>query len=168
MPPTATSLVALLASPSMVDLARQHVSKCPTGETAYSESVSEVKHFVQQSAREVPMSETSGLASLGRLVAQKRGKVGIRATARAIGVSPATLSRVENGQLPDLANFTKLCRWLELDPASVLGFDPENRDRSSVAVHFRSERTMDVETAAALQDLILATQRMVKDEAESD
>ena len=114
------------------------------------------------------MSESTSLKSLGRLVAQKRGKVGIRATASAIGLSPATLSRVENGQLPDLANFTKLCQWLELDPASVLGFDPEKRDRPNVAIHFRSDRTMDVDTAAALQDLILAAQRMLIDEARSD
>ena len=114
------------------------------------------------------MAEPASLKSLGRLVARKRGKVGVRATARAIGVSPATLSRVENGQLPDLGNFTKLCRWLELDPASVLGFDPANRDRPTVAVHFRGRRTMDVNTGAALQDLILAAQRMLVDEAKSD
>ena len=114
------------------------------------------------------MSESASLESLSRLVAQKRGKVGIRTTARAIGLSPATLSRVENGQLPDLVNFTKLCQWLEVDPASMLGFDPANRDRPTVAVHFRSERTMDLNTAAALQDLILAAQRMLNDEAKSD
>ena len=114
------------------------------------------------------MSEPASLKSLGHLVAQKRGKVGVRATARAIGLSPATLSRVENGHLPDLANFTKLCQWLELDPASVLGFDPAHRDRPTVAVHFRGQRTMDVQTGAALQDLIVAAQRMLTDEAESD
>lgn len=114
------------------------------------------------------MSEPTSLKSLGRLVAQKRGKVGIRATAREIGLSPATLSRVENGQLPDLANFTKLCAWLEIDPATVLGFDPAHRDRPTAAVHFRSRRTMKVETAAALQDLILAAQSMLVEESESD
>ena len=114
------------------------------------------------------MPESPSLASLGRLVADKRGKVGIRATARAIGVAPATLSRVENGQLPDLANFQKLCRWLELDPASVLGFDPEELDRPTVAVHFRSSQTMAVETAAALQELILAAQRMMDEEGSSE
>ena len=110
------------------------------------------------------MSDSSSLRSLGRLVAQKRGKVGIRATAREIGLSPATLSRVENGQLPDLANFTKLCRWLELDPANVLGFSPGSHNHPTVAVHFRSAKTMSVETAAALQDLILAAQRMLIEE----
>ena len=113
------------------------------------------------------MSESSSLASLAQLVAQKRGKVGIRTTAREIGVSPATLSRVENGQLPDLANFAKLCQWLEVDPASILGFNPDDLDRHTVAVHFRSRQTMAVETAAALQDLILAAQRMLAEKEEN-
>lgn len=110
------------------------------------------------------MADSSPLRSLGRLVAQKRGKVGIRATARAIGVSPATLSRVENGQLPDLGNFTKLCQWLEIDPSTVLGFHTEGRSVPTASVHFRSRQTMSVETAAALQDLILAAQRMLSQE----
>ena len=110
------------------------------------------------------MPESYSLASLGRLVAQKRGKVGIRTTAREIGVSPATLSRVENGKLPDLENFVKICQWLEVDPASVLGFNPDDRDRKTVAVHFRSQNTMAVETAEALQDLILAAQHMLVEE----
>lgn len=114
------------------------------------------------------MSEPASLKSLGRLVAQKRGKVGIRATARDIGLSPATLSRVENGQLPDLANFTKLCAWLEVDPTTVLGFDPAKSGSPSAAVHFRSGRTMQPSTAAALQDLILAAHEMLADEAEPD
>ncbi len=110
------------------------------------------------------MADSSPLRSLGRLVAQKRGKVGIRATARAIGVSPATLSRVENGQLPDLGNFTKLCQWLEIDPSTVLGFNTEGQPPPTASVHFRSRQTMSVETAAALQDLILAAQRMLSQE----
>lgn len=109
------------------------------------------------------MADLSSLRSLGTLVARKRGKVGIRATAREIGVSPATLSRVENGQLPDLENFTKLCQWLEIDPSTVLGFSTQG-GRPTAAVHFRSRQTMTVETAAALQDLILAAQRMLSQE----
>ena len=109
------------------------------------------------------MADSSTLASLGRMVAEKRGKVGIRTTAREIGLSPATLSRVENGQLPDLENFRKICRWLEIDPARLLGFDPTDLDRPTVAVHFRSRETMTTETAAALQDLILAAQHALSE-----
>ena len=114
------------------------------------------------------MADFDSLRSLGELVARKRGKVGIRATAREIGLSPATLSRVENGQLPDLVNFTKICKWLDVDPASLLGFNPEDLDRPVVNVHFRSDSTMAVETAAALQDLILSAQQMLADEERTD
>jgi len=107
------------------------------------------------------MTDYPSLSTLGRLVGEKRGKVGIRATAREIGLSPATLSRVENGHLPDLANFTKICRWLEVDPARVLGFAPETLDRPVAAVHFRTEATVSLPTAEALQELIIKAHRMM-------
>lgn len=110
------------------------------------------------------MADYPSLKSLGQLVAEKRGKVGIRATAREIGLSPATLSRVENGQMPDLANFTKICQWLEVDPARVLGFAPETLGRPVAAVHFRSQATVSLPTAGALQELIIKAQRMMSDD----
>ena len=96
------------------------------------------------------------LDQLGRLVAEKRGEGGLRATAAEIGIAPATLSRVEQGQLPDLANFTKICRWLGEDPSSILGLD---REKPVAAVHFRKTATMKQETAKALAGMILAAQR---------
>ena len=99
------------------------------------------------------------LESLGKLVAEKRGELGIRATAEKIGVSPATLSRIENGHLPDLNNFKKLCQWLEVDPTTLLGFDTKTGNRPIAAVHFRKKQTMPFETASALAEMILAAQR---------
>ena len=110
------------------------------------------------------MTDQPSLKSLGRLVAEKRGKVGIRATAREICLSPATLSRVENGQMPDLANFTKICRWLEVDPARVLGFEPETLGRPVAAVHFRSQATVSLSTAGALQELIIKAQEVLSED----
>ena len=101
------------------------------------------------------------LDTLGLLVADKRGRHGIRATAAKIGISPATLSRVENGHLPDLENFQKICRWLKVDPSVVLGFDAESASRPIAAVHFRKKQTMELETASALADMILAAQRVL-------
>ena len=100
------------------------------------------------------------LDQLGRLVAEKRGEDGLRATAAEIGIAPATLSRVEQGQLPDLANFTKICKWLGEDPSSILGLDQE--EKPVAAVHFRKTSTMKQETAKALADMILAAQRAMR------
>ena len=99
------------------------------------------------------------MKSLGALVSKKRGALGIRATAAKIGISPATLSRIENGQLPDLENFSKICRWLKIDPATILGLGTNADDPPVAAVHFRKERTMKLETARALAEMILAAQR---------
>ena len=96
------------------------------------------------------------LDQLGRLIAEKRDEGGLRATAAKIGIAPATLSRVEQGQLPDLANFTKICRWLGEDSSSILGLD---REKPVAAVHFRKTATMKQETAKALAGMILAAQR---------
>ena len=102
------------------------------------------------------MQTSISLESLGSLVAEKRGKVGVRATAVAIGISPATLSRIENGHLPDLANFQKICQWLQIDPAAVLNLDTESMNRPLVSVHFRTPRTMAPATSAALAEMIQA------------
>jgi transcriptional regulator with XRE-family HTH domain len=32
-----------------------------------------------------------------------------------IGISKSTLSRIENGSMPDLLNFLKIVKWLEKD-----------------------------------------------------
>ena len=102
--------------------------------------------------------DIKSLDQLGVIVAERRGSLGLRATAAEIGISPATLSRVEQGHLPDLVNFRKICRWLGEDPSSILGLDRQ-AEKPVVAVHFRKGRTMKQETAKALADMILAAQR---------
>ena len=102
---------------------------------------------------------SSSIKSLGELVTKKRGKFGVRATAAKIGVSPATLSRVENGHLPDLENFGKICRWLGVDPSTILGLDAKANERPMAHVHFRKKGTMKLESAKALAEMILAAQR---------
>src|SRR5438067_12861558 len=60
------------------------------------------------------------ILKLGKLLMERRGEEGIREFAKKLGISPATLSRIENGKLPDLETFSKLCAKLELDPAELL------------------------------------------------
>lgn len=99
------------------------------------------------------------LETLGRRLAEKRGPVGIRQAAEEIGVSPATLSRVERGFLPDLETFSKICRWLKVDPGHVLGFSPAQNAAPRVAVHFKKTATLSPTTAQALAKMVLAAHR---------
>lgn len=102
------------------------------------------------------------LESLGRLVAKKRGKQGIRAAAKEIGISPSTLSRVETGHLPDLENYRKICVWLNIDPTSIVGQSDTGARTAVARVHFKKDGEIRQETAAALAELILAAQRAVE------
>jgi transcriptional regulator with XRE-family HTH domain len=101
---------------------------------------------------------------LGRLLAAKRGNRGIRAVALDAGVSPATFSRVENGHMPDLKTFARLCKWLNRDPREFLGMETTatTLGRPKTVVHFKKKKTVHVETAKALGELILAAQRAVR------
>jgi transcriptional regulator with XRE-family HTH domain len=101
------------------------------------------------------------IAELGRLIAHKRGGRGIRSAAAEADVSSATLSRVENGHMPDLMTFAKICKWLEVDPREFLGvgFTAQPEVAPQTVAHFRKKKTVSQETAVALGELILAAQR---------
>jgi len=103
------------------------------------------------------------IAALAEQIAVKRGAVGVRAAARDAGISPATLSRVENGNVPDLETFEKLCRWLGEDPGRFLDAPLAGVVAS---VQFRAKSTRAKETADALGSVILAVQAMLDKEAE--
>ena len=106
---------------------------------------------------------TLSIEEFGRLVAAKRGSRGIRAAAAEANVSPATLSRVENGHMPDLKTFATLCKWIEKDPREFLGMDTsEDSQKPNAIVHFKKKKTVQMETAKALGELILAAQRALR------
>ncbi|MBN8816061.1 MAG: helix-turn-helix transcriptional regulator [Sphingomonas sp.] len=98
------------------------------------------------------------IQELGRLISRKREGRGIRTAALEANVSPATLSRVENGNVPDLATFAKICRWLEIDPAQFLGVETRTANERPAVVHFRKKKTVSPDTATSLGALILAAQ----------
>lgn len=106
------------------------------------------------------------LLRLAQLVKKRRGDQGVRAAAAEIGVSAATLSRVERGHVPDIGTFTKICEWLHVNPNEFLGVESvtgtvtASRATSPVppAVHFRADQTMSEAAATDLAHLILAAQ----------
>lgn len=99
------------------------------------------------------------LENLGRRVMEKRGSQGIRAAAKEIGISHATLSRVERGFLPDLENYRKICNWLGVEFEGSTGRQVASTAPGVAQVHFKKERTTSPETAQALAELILAAQK---------
>ena len=99
------------------------------------------------------------LETLIERVNVKRAGAGIRDTAAKIGISPATLSRVLRGNLPDLETFKKICAWVDVDPGEVLGFRSANSAPAQVRVHFKKENTIKESTAKALAELILIAQQ---------
>lgn len=104
------------------------------------------------------------VAALAEAMAAKRGAIGVRAAARDAGISPATLSRIENGHVPDLETFEKICQWLGADPSQFLTHPPTG---VVAAVQFRKKGTVKKETADALGSLIIAVQAMLDTEAGS-
>jgi len=97
--------------------------------------------------------------ALGQKVARKRGSMGIRAAAHEIGISPATLSRIERGRLPDSLTLGKVCTWLDVDPALFIGGSVGTADgsvRPTVQIAFKQGQAFTPQTAKSLANLIMA------------
>ncbi|CVI59235.1 Xre family transcriptional regulator [Agrobacterium salinitolerans str. Hayward 0363] len=103
------------------------------------------------------------IEKLGEMITHRRGSLGVRAAAKEIGVSPATLSRIENGHIPDLVTFAAICQWLGEDPSKFLGMQPAHQLESAASVHLRKKRTTSIDTAIALGGMIVAVQQALRD-----
>jgi transcriptional regulator with XRE-family HTH domain len=106
------------------------------------------------------------IVKLGKIVMERRGEEGIREFAKKLGISPATLSRIENGKLPDLETFSKICDKLGLDPSDLLLGGKKTTSQASAAistsavhVHFKADAQQSPSAANDLAKLILAAQK---------
>lgn len=107
------------------------------------------------------------LLRLGALLRERRGGRGIREVAQEIGVSPATLTRIEGGRLPDLLTFRKICDWLKVNPAEILGIPSSQTQQNAVvadavseaAVHLRADQALPQAAASDLAQLIVFAHR---------
>jgi transcriptional regulator with XRE-family HTH domain len=109
------------------------------------------------------------IEQLAQHIQEHRVGKGIRDAAKEAGVSAATLSRVENGKVPDLETFSKICSWLKVNPSIYLG---SLTDASTLAprarVHFKKGSAIKKDSAKALGEMILKAQQiMLEDELES-
>lgn len=91
-------------------------------------------------------------------VRTKRGKQGLRATAVAIGdISAPTLSRIEQGNVPDLDSFIRLCKWLGRPPHSFTG-EPSTTAKENtpkqIEAYLRADKTLAEDTVKAIITMI--------------
>ncbi|WP_427157233.1 helix-turn-helix domain-containing protein [Aliinostoc sp. HNIBRCY26] len=103
---------------------------------------------------------------LAARVKTKRGKKGLRDTAKEIGnISSSTLSRVENGKMPDMETFLLLCNWLQVSPAELFKKTEESEAPSesntleAIEIQLRASKKLDPAVANALAELVKAAYR---------
>ena len=107
------------------------------------------------------------LLRLGTLLRSRRGGRGLREVAHEIGISPATLTRIEAGRLPDILTFKKICAWLEVDAAELLGIPARHSGEdplathapAEAAVHLRADQALPQAAASDLAQLIVFAHR---------
>jgi transcriptional regulator with XRE-family HTH domain len=113
------------------------------------------------------MADEFDIVKLSAMIRKKRGERGLREVAQEIGeINASTLSRIEHGNLPDLATFLRICRWLSVSPDE---FTPAPNGRSTatrrdapptldaadmITAHLRADRTLDPKTVEALSTMI--------------
>ena len=106
---------------------------------------------------------------LATMVRTQRGNRGLRETAAEIGnLSPSTLSRVENGKIPDMEPFLLLCDWLKVPPAHFFkntnktastDIDTSSDTSEAIAIQLRADKHLDPTTASVLATLVKAAYR---------
>jgi len=97
---------------------------------------------------------------LAEMLKKKRGARGLRDIAKEITkmygeISPSTLSRIEQGNMPDIDTYVTVCQWLDV-PTSY--FTKDNKKESSTTqellAHLRADKNLPADTATALVTMI--------------
>ncbi len=99
-------------------------------------------------------------------VRTKRGKQGLRATAVEIGdISAPTLSRIEQGNVPDLDSFIRICKWLGRSPQSFTGEQSATAKESTpkqIEAYLRADKILSEETVKAISTMVVLAYDAVK------
>lgn len=123
-----------------------------------------MSNIVSYKRNGLPM-ESIRIELLAKKIEERRAGKGVREAAKEVGVSPATLSRVENQKIPDLETFSRICKWLGQDPAVFLGLSTGKQSTPPTAlVHFKKGAAIRKDSAKALGEMILAAQQALLEE----
>ncbi|GCE49826.1 helix-turn-helix protein [Thermosporothrix hazakensis] len=94
------------------------------------------------------------------LIKAKRGTRGLREAAQEIGgVSSSTLSRIENGKIPDMETFLRICSWLQVSSEEFIKEIDEQQESEistpeRIEGYLRADRELTPEMADALAKLM--------------
>jgi transcriptional regulator with XRE-family HTH domain len=92
-----------------------------------------------------------------------------REAAAKMGVSPSTLTRMAQGASPDVEGFGKMVQWLGVSADDFIARTKGRTSRKSeellvvVSRHLRASKELDAKSAKALETIIEAAYRQVKD-----
>lgn len=100
------------------------------------------------------------------LLKAKRADKSLRETAREIGeISASTLSRIENGKVPDMETFLSLCDWMGVEPEQFLKKEDgeqyvEPTTPEIIEAHLRADKNLDQTTAKAIAEMVRAAYQL--------
>jgi transcriptional regulator with XRE-family HTH domain len=105
------------------------------------------------------MESTLNTELLASMLKSRRAAKGLRTVAEEIGgLSFATLSRIEQGKVPDVDTFIRICKWLDVSTDTfIVGGSKEMKDLSlkeQAVAHLRADRELSKETVNMLVKLI--------------
>lgn len=104
------------------------------------------------------MESTLNTELLANMLKSKRGDRGLRSVAEEIeGVSFATLSRIEQGKVPDVDTFIRICKWLNESTDTFILNKSKKKAASTkeqVVAHLRADRELSKETVNMLVRMI--------------
>lgn len=91
------------------------------------------------------------------MIARRRAELGLslREASAASGVPVATLSRIEQGRMPDLATFRRIVEWLGVPPERF--FTPTERTASTpqaIAEHLMADPALPPEAADRIVSIV--------------
>lgn len=91
-----------------------------------------------------------------------------RDVAAEVGVSASTLTRMAQGASPDVEGFGKMVRWLRLPADDFIGRSKPAKTKAEdllvvVSRHLRASKELDAKSAKALERIIEATYRQMKE-----
>src|ERR1700761_6862323 len=104
------------------------------------------------------MEPTLNTVLLAGMLKNKRADKGLRAVSDEIGgVSPATLSRIEQGKIPDVDTFIKICKWLNVSTETFIENNTKKQVTSTkdyIVAHLRADRELKKDTLKMLLHMI--------------